>query len=242
MFNSDYLNLMQVMQIDCYTPRVQPPYAKFEQITKINIQQTASLLTTKTQEKIKEKTAANNLTKNNLAHPISHQELPKIGTAQTNKLSTVQEPQVKTSKVTNVHIPNFNLQLIRTENYLILADLPQRKSLPQLVNLHLLLQAILRSSNLDANYQIIGDVLFWPLFKSNVIVQDSARATEYIHEVIANHSKNKKYTNLWLMGENANTFAGDLTNTLVLPSLHQIATNPNYKRTAWQQIKQFINN
>jgi len=220
LINENYLNLMQIMQIDCYLPRTQLPFAKNEPIAQIAKPKLENVELPKSKSILK--------------------QLPKPTINQAQKSTEKPQQQASTeAQITNKKqdIPQFNLQLLRAQNCFILADLPNRAPLSTHMDLHLLLQAMLRAANLTSNYQIIGPVLFWPLFKSNVIIQDVSAATEYIHEVITGHTTNN-YACLWLMGENAAKFAGDLANVWILPSLQNLMANRDDKRKVWEQMKQ----
>jgi len=164
------LNLIKAMQIECYIPRLQLPFAPIEPIEPIHTNQF------KTGQNLKSDPNQNiQQTQTQTQTQITDKPLVK------SDLKPVLEPNLELNLDLD---PSFNLQLLRSQKCLILLDLPDKRSLFAHQELDDLLQAILRAAKLDPNYQTIGEPLFWPLFKSKIITQDSLAAAEYVQNVI----------------------------------------------------------
>jgi len=246
MQDSMRIQLLKTMQIDCYIPRVQLPFAKPELIISIDKNpkpQPIKKLANKDSKSADTK-AVNQKINVELTLPttinVQHADkniAPKLITA---------DEKTDTTNATNsdvkVIIPRFNLQLLKSSNCLILIDLPDSQFLHNYPKLNDLLQNMLKAAGLNPNYETVGELIKWPMFlraPKKVVDQSSKEATKYISNIITETQKeNYPADCVWLMGENAIKFAANPANAWHTPSLKIINTSIEAKRAVWLDMQQ----
>jgi hypothetical protein len=151
-----------------------------------------------------------------------------------------------------VPAPRFALQLLRTGNCLVLAELPTGQPFQSRDPGYLLLKDLLRAAGLPDSPQLIGEPVRWPLLQRGNLDQGPQEARDFVQGFILARSEETPSVCLWLIGLAAVRYAGEgeaedyqrelqvpgIGPAWALPSLELLMEEPHRKADVWRAMRQ----
>lgn len=152
--------------------------------------------------------------------------------------------------------PRFALQLLRAGACLVLVELPTGEGFQGRDPAYLLLRDLLRAAGLPDSPQLVGDgePIRWPLLRGGNLDQGPDAARDYVQGVIFGEAQQQPPTCLWLVGQAALRFAGEvgedsynrelnvegLGPAWALPGLDLLMDEPQRKAELWQAMRRVM--
>lgn len=242
---------LAAMQIECWLPRVQLPFAARSTIELLALDQTEDKPVADAQQPAQAKpTTAAAVTparaRPDLPRPTTREAKPAVVTVES---AEVMEAPVKATAPP----PRFSLQLMRAGDCLLLVELPNGEAFQRRDPAYVLLRDLLRAARLPDSPQLVGDgePIRWPLLRSSALEQGPEAARDYVQAVLAGVGPSAC---LWLVGLSAIRFAGErdesaynqvfsveeLGRVWALPGLELLMEEPERKASLWQAMRRLI--
>lgn len=156
-------------------------------------------------------------------------------------------------------IPHFSLQLLRSGSCLLLVDLSMGEPFQARDPEYVLLKDILRAARLSDAPSMLrnAEPISWPLLRNDSlpVTQDALQARAYVRELLLQELDLHPASLIWLMGEQACSFANPDATSIEqfslsqfdagvqcwnLPGLDQLMQHQQLKPLLWQHMQQLM--
>lgn len=240
---------LAAMQIECWLPRVQLPFAARSELEVLEVQTDTVEVETVAPVPSKAAVAAEAVTVAQRIRP----ELPRPAAEVKPTLAPQEAEEVRLPARAIEPPPRFSLQLMRAGDCLLLVELPNGEAFQRRDPAYVLLRDLLRAACLPDSPQLVGDgePIRWPLLKSSALEQGPDAARDYVQAVVAGVGPSSC---LWLIGLSAIRFAGErdesaynqvfsveeLGRVWALPGLELLMEEPARKAPLWQAMRRLI--
>lgn len=168
-------------------------------------------------------------------------------------------PTPETTSTSTSKVPRFSLQLMRSGSCLLLVDLPMGESFQARDPEYILLKDLLRAAGLGDKPSMLrgAEPIRWPLLHSGALAQDQSaeQASDFVREILLLESSQQPTTIVWLLGENAVSFANrpqeqaeDFSLSPLaaqvqcwnLPGLERLMQQQQLKPLLWQSMQKLM--